>query len=381
MTADDDRNSGAPPAAEVPYGSNDVRLTGRQWLVTAILVLGVLAPLPVLWRRIERTEDCPDYRIHLRLSEDYWLFERLCRRARERGQTLVLGDSVVWGHYVSQDRTLSGALNAVAGGQRFANLGVDGIHPAALAGLVEHYGGQISRAKVLLHCNLLWMSSRRHDLQTAKEMAFQHPRLVPQFHPAIPCYRETISNRLAIAIRRRSDLHAWARHLRLAYLDGNDLPMWTVGHPYDNPLGQITLEVPSGRAAGSPKSDAVPWTRRDIHKLDAPWVPLGESFQWRCFQQAVEVLLERGNELFVLVGPFNEHMLTPGSLRRYRQRKDEAVAWLSGRKIPHWTPSALPSESYADASHPLGRGYAMLARGLYENEAFARFDGRKGQAE
>jgi len=379
MTADEDRKPDAPPEIEVPYGSNDVRLTGRQWIASAVLSLAVLGLLPVLWPHVEKLQDCPSYRIPCELSEDYWLFERLCRQAGGQGRTLVLGDSVIWGHYVRQEQTLSGALNALAGGRRFANLGVDGIHPAAMAGLIEHYGRGISQVKVLLHCNLLWMSSRRHDLQTRKEFPFNHPRLVPQFHPAIPCYRETISNRLAIAIERRLGLHAWTRHLRLAYLDGNDVPTWSLGHPYEDPLAEITLEVPSGRAAGSPEADAIPWTQRGIRKLDAPWVPLGESFQWRCFQRAAEVLLERGNELFVVIGPFNEHMLTPESLRRYRRREGEAVAWLGRRKIALWTPQVLPSESYADASHPLSRGYAMLARGLYENEAFARFDGRKRQ--
>ena len=368
------------PSPEVAYGSNDVRLSGGQWLAALTVAAAVLGLLPVLWPRVEKLEPTPNYRIGYRLSEDYWLFDRLARQASAEGRTLVLGDSVIWGHYVPQDETLPAALNELAGEQRFANLGVDGIHPAALAGLLEHYGGGISRARVLLHCNLLWMSSKRHDLRTAKEMAFNHPALVPQFRPAIPCYRETIANRLAIAIRRRSGLHAWARHLRLAYFDGRDIPAWTFEHPHDNPLGEITLKIPSGRAPASPKADAVPWMQRDIPKLDAPWVPLAESFQWRCFRRAVEVLLERRNEVFVLLGPFNEHMLTDESLERYQQCKEEAVAWLGRRKVPHWVGPVPHSENFADASHPLSRGYMMLAWGLYENEAFARFDGRKGQA-
>jgi hypothetical protein len=30
----------------------------------------------------------------------------------------------------------------------------------------------------------------------------------------------------------------------------------------------------------------------------------------------------------------------------------------------------LPSDLYRDASHPLGQGYAMLARQLFENQSF-----------
>jgi hypothetical protein len=33
-------------------------------------------------------------------------------------------------------------------------------------------------------------------------------------------------------------------------------------------------------------------------------------------------------------------------------------------------PPTLPSELYADASHPLDEGYAMLAKQLFENDSF-----------
>jgi hypothetical protein len=68
----------------------------------------------------------------------------------------------------------------LAGGPRVVNLGVDGVHPVALAGLVEHYGHEIRGRKVLLHCNLLWMSSPEADLQGGKERSINHPALIPQ---------------------------------------------------------------------------------------------------------------------------------------------------------------------------------------------------------
>jgi len=374
LTTKNDRQIPPPGRdAEVAYGSNDIRLSGRQWLVVAAVAGVVLAALPTAWERIERIAPADDYRVPYPLSEDYWLFDRLCRRARRRGQVLVLGDSVVWGHYVTNDRTLPAALNARLGRQRFANLGVDGIHPAALTGLIEHYGRGADGAKVLLHANLLWMSSDRHDLRTRKAFAFNHPQLVPQFSPAIPCYRETVTNRLAIAIRRRSALHAWASHLRRAYFDGRDLPAWSLDHPYANPLGQIALVIPAGRAAAAPTDQAVAWTRRGIRPLNAPWVPLDLSFQWARFRRAVEVLRERGCELFVVVGPFNEPMLTGESLAAYRRLTGAAAAWLRARGVPCTVPRALPSEYYADASHPLADGYATLAERLLAEESFARF--------
>jgi len=34
----------------------------------------------------------------------------------------------------------------------------------------------------------------------------------------------------------------------------------------------------------------------------------------------------------------------------------------------YYIPSVLPSESYADVSHPLSEGYALLAEQLFDND-------------
>ena len=170
-----------PSNAEVPYGSNCVRLSLREWLIVGIAFSALLCFGPMLWERIEKFEPAPDYRLPYELSSDYRLQARYCRWACSRYDTLVIGDSVVWGHYVSRDNTLSYYLNQNAGRNQFANMGVDGIHPVALAGLLKYYGRDIKGAKVILHFNPLWMSSRKHDLQIEKEFHFNHPKLVPQF--------------------------------------------------------------------------------------------------------------------------------------------------------------------------------------------------------
>jgi hypothetical protein len=64
------------------------------------------------------------------------------------------------------------------------------------------------------------------------------------------------------------------------------------------------------------------------------------------------------------MGPFNEHILEPDSLRRYQKMKSEIVNWLEEAKVHHHAPPALASELYGDASHPLAAGYAELARQL-----------------
>ena len=109
----------------------------------------------------------------------------------------MLGDSVVWGYYVSADQTLSHYLSELSGGRRFANLGVDQVHPVAMAGLVEHYGRAMAGKRVLLHYNPLWMSSDERDLETAKEVG-NHSRLIPQFFPGIPSYHEPLEGRLGV---------------------------------------------------------------------------------------------------------------------------------------------------------------------------------------
>jgi len=104
-------------------------------------------------------EPSPDYRVPYGLSSDYWLYERYCRSACSNYDTLVVGDSVVWGHFVPADNTLSHHLNNLAGRPRFANLGADGTHPAALEGLLRYYATDISNKNVILHLNPLWMTS------------------------------------------------------------------------------------------------------------------------------------------------------------------------------------------------------------------------------
>jgi len=47
--------------------------------------------------------------------------------------------------------------------------------------------------------------------------------------------------------------------------------------------------------------------------------------------------------------------------------------------IPHYVPPALPSELYADASHPNAAGYRLLAQWLWDSDSFAalRTDGNE----
>ena len=373
--------------ADVPFGSNYVRLPGREWIIVGIVFSVIFCLAPALWERFEQFEPDPDYRLPYELSSDYWLYNRYCRWACSRYETLVIGDSVVWGHYVPKDKTLSHYLNENAARLpapaeafaepesspktslcQFANLGVDGIHPVALAGLLKYYGRQISDKNVVLHLNPLWMSSQKHDLQITKEFHFNHPQLVPQFIPNIPCYKDSYSRRIWAVLERYVAFLSWTSHLKTNYFGGMDLPTWTLEHPYENPLQAVSFEIRA--SVDFDQNEHVSWTEKGIEKGDFQWVEPATSLQWSFFRRTVELLKARGNTVFVLVGPFNEHMLTEKSHTVYQKMISEIEVWLQQNNVAYYIPPALPSEFYRDASHPLSEGYDMLAKQLFENQSF-----------
>ena len=156
------------PGPEVPFTMNEVRLTGRQWLLAVFLIALIAKLLPSVWSTFERFETGPDYRLPYSLSKDYWLHERRLKQVPLARSVLVLGDSVVWGEYVLPDGTLSHFLNQEVGDpDRFINAGINGMFPLALEGLYSCYGGPVRGRKVILHANLLWMSAVSVNTRTS----------------------------------------------------------------------------------------------------------------------------------------------------------------------------------------------------------------------
>jgi len=366
---------------------NAMRLNARCWLAVAVIVLFVALATSPFWKKIERFDTSPDYRLPYALSRDYWLYERRLQQIPP-ANVVIIGDSVIWGEYVRPDGTLSHFLSEQAGQPgKFINAGIDGVFPLALEGLVRYYGKPLHHRKIILHCNVLWMSSPKADLNTEKEERFNHEELVPQFSPKIPCYRADLNHRLAAVVQRHFTFSQWANHLQVAYFGQKNLLTWTLeddgGSPprlpnaYKNPLSQITLHVPTDPAVdperGSTSPRHKPWSTTGEGSTRFDWVELDHSLQWAAFQRLAQLLKARGNDVLVVLGPFNEHIMAEENRPAFRRIRDGIVAWLKQRQLEYIAPETLPSPLYADASHPLTEGYQVLAKQIYDDPVFRRW--------
>lgn len=395
----------AQPIVEPPfeYGFNPLRLSGKDWLAVAALFAGACVVVIRGWPGLEtiswnekqvptsktsplQSEDSPatpgaaesvvhriertgpaDYRIPYQLSSDFWMYSRWCESAAAKYPVLVVGDSTIWGHYVDSRDTLSQCLNHLAGADRYANLGLSGLHDMALLGLLKDYGQAIAGKKVLLHFDPLWMHSEEVDLQGEKEFHFQYEELAPQFWPSLKCYRADVETRLTRFVGQRSPLSSFTTHLLASYFDNTNISEWMMSHPYEGPWRPVTFDIPWSGESADP---AVVWSAKIKKPKDYPWIMPAESRQWGFFRETLALLRARNNEVFVLVGPFNPYALTPGSLRRYRSLMEQVVEWLGTNGVPHLLVPDLPSDEYGDISHPLKHGYAKIAEALYSDPSF-----------
>src|SRR5436190_5355330 len=377
--------------ADTPF-VNEIRLNARHWVAVFVILVIILVATPRIWKRLERFETGPDYRIPYSLSKDYWLYERRLERIAPTS-IVVIGDSVVWGEYVRPEGTLSHFLNEVlpnapAGApEKFANAGVNGLFPLAFEGLLRNYSSPLRHRKVILHCNVLWMSTPKADLSTAKEERFNHADLVPQFSPRLPCYKAGLNHRLAALVERHFPFSQWASHLQIAYFGQRNILTWTLEedantsarlpHAYKNPLAQITLAVPSEPADDPERGPASPrhkpWSTAGEGSTRFEWVALEHSLQWGAFQRLVKLLQARDNDVLVVLGPFNEHIMAAENRAAFQPLRDGIVDWLAKNHVPHVVPATLPSALYADASHPLTEGYQQLAKNLRADPAFQRW--------
>jgi hypothetical protein len=379
-----------PPvdARQPPFGVNEMRLSGREWLAAFTIVLTCVFAAPRLWKRFEPFNGGPNYRIPYALSKDYWLYQRRLEQIAGPDRIPILGDSVVWGEYVLPDGTLSHFLNQESGrSDRFVNCGVNGLFPLAMEGLVDDYGKTLRDRKVIVQCNLLWLTSPKADLSSDKPENFNHSRLVPQFAVRIPAYKADANERLSALLERHVDYLAWTAHLQNAYYDQRSPAEWTLeedgneppNYPnaWRNPLDPLKHGIPAEpkvdpqRGPASQRHHA--WNAGGSEPSHFDWVDADHSLQWQAFQRVVHRLRERGDDVLVLLGPFNEHMIATDQIPQYARLRDRIAATLLADGIQLIVPTPLPSDLYADASHPLTLGYALLAKRISDDPQFQRW--------
>jgi hypothetical protein len=267
------------------------------------------------------------------------------------------------------------------GNDRFANLGVNGLHPAAARGLVRRYGSGISGKGVIVHFNPLWIRSPVPDLSRPDEgggFRPHHVRLLDQFDRGVRNYPAGAEDRIAAAAEGLVPFLALKNHLRTVYFGNRSSGRWAVENPYRNPLGplgnrdRIAELVSSSRG---PHTPPVPWNQNVnvVGGQNFPWTRPAESYQWYCFRDLLRTLKARNNEVFVLFGPFNPHIMTPESLERYRSIRAEMTRWMSDNRVACHVVPDLPSEFYPDASHVMKAGYVRIAEALLADPAFQKW--------
>jgi len=354
------------------FSSNAFRLNFKELAVAGIIiVIGPLFLLPFVWGKIEKLQTGNEFRISYNYRDDYWVYQKWAEKAAKEYPVIFLGDSVVWGMYVDNHNTLPAKLNRRLGRPLVANLALDGMHSVALEGLLNYYGGAIKNKTVILHYNPLWMNSRKYDLSGDEEMQVHHPRLIPQFSPKYKCYAERFCDRLNICRERYAPFYSLLNHVRLAFFNNEDLNQWMIDNPYKNPLSQISMTVAPGEEEKT--NSCVDWRRQGIPAQDWDWVPLDRSYQWQAFTRVVKLLRNRGNRVCVMVGPLNPYMLTPVSLNEFRRLQRDICLWLKDQNIEYASLPDLPSETYADASHPLSKGYDLIANSLLRLPIFSPY--------
>ena len=68
---------------------------------------------------------------------------------------------------------------------------------------------------------------------------------------------------------------------------------------------------------------------KDHGTTEFEWVALDKSLQWHAFQRVLGTLRARGNDVLVVLGPFNEHMMAEENRPAYRRMRAWSIGGLA----------------------------------------------------
>ncbi|MFC1691951.1 hypothetical protein ACFL1R_00420 [Candidatus Latescibacterota bacterium] len=352
-------------------GSNSIILSLRDWIITIVLIAVISALIYNGWFKWERFNPGKDYRVTCwaERESDYWAFARWSHRAGERYNIFLIGDSVIWGQETRLDETISHYLNECLGDEIIANIGIDGLHMAGINGMVKYYGKYLDNKNIILQFNPLWMSSEKRDLRGEGRISYHHPRLIPQLSFRIN-YNQPLEVRVGYLFDHFLRLPILVRHLMVNYFNNKSIANWMMDNPYRNPFSAITFTATPVMAEKQGKG--IDWKAKGMEISDSPFVSINESMQWQCYFNALESLKKVNARVFVLLGPYNTHALTPDSIKRLKSMIGDVKKSLDDSGILYFDSmeNNLPSDTFGDSCHLLKDGHLMLARNLMNDTRF-----------
>jgi len=332
-------------------------------LITGILTLLLFFTAPFAIKFIDKDDFTANYRIPYPMGEDYYLFSHYSAAVTGSKKIPFFGDSVIWGHYAKKDKTLTSCINRIQGDEIFANMGIDGIHPAALYGLVKKYSESIKNRDIVVGINLLWMSSPRHDLSGEVNNEINHKKLLPQLSKTIPAYGANIEERISSFINRELTFFSWVNHIKMTRFADFSFYRWTIDNPDKNILAFFKKKKTLYAVPEYMRQDNLPLQ-------NISWIKPKDSIQWNYVKKTMDLLQSRNNRVIAYITPYNTYTLTPESHKQYREILKTIIRELEATGITTLTGITPEKNYFADASHTGEAGYEILARDLLKNSLF-----------
>lgn len=335
-------------------------------LISFSILLSAAAVIPYALPLTDRSSFTGDYRIPYSMGEDYFLYKNYSKQISLEKTIPVIGDSVIWGHYTGSSETLTAQLNRLNTKIKFTNMGLDGIHPAAMNGLMNQYSTKFKNRKIIVGVNLLWMSSPRHDLTGPVNSEINHKILLPQFFTKIPSYQPSFEEKVSSLTTGAMPLFSWIDHIRITRFAEKSFYLWTMENPHENIMkyfsrNNVGFKIPEGMQPEKMQEQNIEWVKTD------------KSLQWRFMIDTLTSLKDNGDEVAALITPFNTYMMTEKSKTEYFAILAEMEWILREKGITPVIPLIPGKKYFADSSHPTAEGYKLIAEDMMKNREFLEF--------